>query len=89
MQYDTITTQEQLEELCDRLAGSSYIGFDTEFISERAYRPELCLVQIAAEGFVGAGSTVTRPVGEKELAVSRAKQRNISGWKRPEKKNKD
>jgi bifunctional UDP-N-acetylglucosamine pyrophosphorylase / glucosamine-1-phosphate N-acetyltransferase len=41
--------------------------------------------QIADGGFVGAGSTVTRPVGEKELAVSRAKQRNISGWKRPEK----
>jgi ribonuclease D len=49
VQYDTITTQDQLEQLCEKLAGSSYIGFDTEFISEHSYRPELCLVQIAAE----------------------------------------
>ena len=34
-------------------------------------------------GFIGAGSTVTKAVGEKELAVSRAKQRNILGWQRP------
>lgn len=40
-------------------------------------------VDIADGGFVGAGSTVTRAVGENELAVSRAKQRNIQGWKRP------
>ena len=40
-------------------------------------------VEIAGEAFVAAGSTVTRRVGEKELAVGRGKQRNISGWKRP------
>ena len=39
-------------------------------------------------GFVAAGSTVTSPVGESELAVGRAKQRNIKGWKRPEKSKK-
>jgi bifunctional UDP-N-acetylglucosamine pyrophosphorylase/glucosamine-1-phosphate N-acetyltransferase len=37
------------------------------------------------EGFVAAGSTVTSKVGESQLAVGRAKQRNIDGWKRPEK----
>jgi bifunctional UDP-N-acetylglucosamine pyrophosphorylase/glucosamine-1-phosphate N-acetyltransferase len=36
-------------------------------------------------GFVAAGSTVTSKVGESQLAVGRAKQRNIDGWKRPEK----
>ncbi len=40
---------------------------------------------IAAGGFVGAGSTVTRNVGDQQLAVSRAKQRNIDGWQRPTK----
>ena len=40
-------------------------------------------MQIADGGFVAAGSTVTKAVGEQELAVSRAKQRNISGWQRP------
>ena len=39
-------------------------------------------------GFVAAGSTVTSPVGESELAVGRAKQRNITGWHRPEKPKK-
>ena len=35
------------------------------------------------DGFVAAGSTVTSKVGESQLAVGRAKQRNIDGWKRP------
>jgi bifunctional UDP-N-acetylglucosamine pyrophosphorylase/glucosamine-1-phosphate N-acetyltransferase len=43
-------------------------------------------VSIAKGGFVGAGSTVTRTVGENELAVSRARQKNIQGWQRPTKK---
>ncbi|MBB2494268.1 bifunctional UDP-N-acetylglucosamine diphosphorylase/glucosamine-1-phosphate N-acetyltransferase GlmU [Aquipseudomonas ullengensis] len=34
----------------------------------------------------GAGSTVTQDVPAKALAVGRAKQRNIEGWKRPTKK---
>ena len=38
-------------------------------------------------GFVAAGSSVTSKVGESELAIGRAKQRNISGWKRPKKRN--
>ncbi|QFU77655.1 UDP-N-acetylglucosamine diphosphorylase/glucosamine-1-phosphate N-acetyltransferase [Halioglobus maricola] len=40
-------------------------------------------------GFIGAGSTVTRAVAADELAVSRAKQRNIQGWKRPTKAGGD
>ena len=40
-------------------------------------------LQIAEQGFVAAGSTVTKAVGQQELAVSRARQRNIEGWKRP------
>jgi bifunctional UDP-N-acetylglucosamine pyrophosphorylase/glucosamine-1-phosphate N-acetyltransferase len=34
-------------------------------------------------GFVAAGSTVTRDVGEDQLAVGRGRQRNIDGWRRP------
>lgn len=44
-------------------------------------------VTIADDGFVAAGSTVTRDVLEKELAVGRGKQRNIAGWKRPKAKD--
>jgi bifunctional UDP-N-acetylglucosamine pyrophosphorylase / glucosamine-1-phosphate N-acetyltransferase len=41
---------------------------------------------IEDEGFVAAGSTVTTKVGKDELAVSRSRQRNIKGWKRPDKR---
>jgi len=43
-------------------------------------------IEVEAEGFVGAGSIITKRVKEKELAVTRADQRNIKGWKRPKKK---
>ena len=32
---------------------------------------------------IGAGSTITRDVGDGELAVGRARQRSIADWKRP------
>jgi bifunctional UDP-N-acetylglucosamine pyrophosphorylase/glucosamine-1-phosphate N-acetyltransferase len=44
---------------------------------------------VADDGFVAAGSTVTSDIAESQLAVGRAKQRNIDGWKRPTKEPKD
>lgn len=44
-------------------------------------------VSIGAGVTVGAGSTITRDVDENELAVARARQRNIEGWERPKKPN--
>lgn len=43
-------------------------------------------VEIESNGFVAAGSSINRKVEEDQLAISRAKQRNIDGWKRPIKK---
>jgi bifunctional UDP-N-acetylglucosamine pyrophosphorylase/glucosamine-1-phosphate N-acetyltransferase len=43
-------------------------------------------LRIGEGGFIAAGSTVTKTVGKEELAVSRARQRNIEGWQRPGKK---
>ncbi len=40
-------------------------------------------LDIATDGFVAAGSVVTRDVGAEELAVARGTQRNVSGWRRP------
>ena len=48
--YQSITTQEQLGEICDRMSSAQQIGFDTEFVSEDTYRPELCLIQLAIDG---------------------------------------
>jgi len=43
-------------------------------------------VKLADNAFVAAGSSVNIDVPADTLAVGRAKQRNISGWKRPTKK---
>ncbi|HET6882708.1 MAG TPA: HRDC domain-containing protein [Pirellulales bacterium] len=45
-----ITTESQLTALCERLRNCPAIAFDTEFVSEHTYRPQLCLVQVAAGG---------------------------------------
>lgn len=42
-------------------------------------------VQIGNMATVGAGSVVTKTVGDEELAIARAKQRNMTGWQRPTK----
>lgn len=48
MKYEIITNPAGLSKLCERLAEKSVIAFDTEFVSEDRYRPELCLIQVAA-----------------------------------------
>ena len=44
-----VTTPEQLKELCRQLETAALIAFDTEFVAEDTYRPELCLVQVATD----------------------------------------
>jgi bifunctional UDP-N-acetylglucosamine pyrophosphorylase/glucosamine-1-phosphate N-acetyltransferase len=61
-----------------RLGKGVFIGSNSTLVAP---------LEVADGGFVGAGSTVTRAVGENELAVSRARQRNIAGWQRPGEKN--
>jgi bifunctional UDP-N-acetylglucosamine pyrophosphorylase/glucosamine-1-phosphate N-acetyltransferase len=43
-------------------------------------------VAIGANTTVGAGSVISKTVENDELAIARAKQRNITGWQRPVKK---
>jgi ribonuclease D len=47
-----ITTTEKLAELCERLATEPYVTVDTEFMREKTYFPELCVVQLAGSGDV-------------------------------------
>ncbi|KAB0499303.1 MULTISPECIES: bifunctional UDP-N-acetylglucosamine diphosphorylase/glucosamine-1-phosphate N-acetyltransferase GlmU [Pseudomonas] len=42
-------------------------------------------VDISAGATTAAGSTITQNVDKAQLAVGRARQKNINGWKRPEK----
>lgn len=50
MQYDHITSDQQLVDFCSQIAAAPIIAFDTEFVSEDSYQPELCLLQVAAGG---------------------------------------
>lgn len=46
-QTQFITTTEALASLCARLAEEEFVTVDTEFMREKTYYPELCLVQLA------------------------------------------
>jgi ribonuclease D len=52
MTHLTISTAKELRNLCSQLQSAETIAYDTEFISEGKYQPELCLVQVASEGLL-------------------------------------
>jgi ribonuclease D len=54
-----VTDTDALAGLCDRLASEEFITVDTEFMRERTYYPELCLVQLAGETEVAILDTIS------------------------------
>ncbi|WP_192456232.1 bifunctional UDP-N-acetylglucosamine diphosphorylase/glucosamine-1-phosphate N-acetyltransferase GlmU [Musicola keenii] len=54
-----------------------FVGSDTQLVAP---------VTVANGATIGAGTTVTRNVGENELVISRVKQTHFAGWQRPVKK---
>ncbi len=44
-----ITTTDALDALCRRLQAEAFVTIDTEFMRERTYYPELCVVQLGGE----------------------------------------
>ncbi len=44
-----IKTNEQLDEFCKQIKNSPYIAIDTEFMREKTYYPQLCLIQVATQ----------------------------------------
>ncbi len=46
MQEYFVDTPQDLDTLCQQLAGSEWLAVDTEFIREKTYYPRLCLIQI-------------------------------------------
>ena len=48
-QPQLITDTDALAALCERLSGEVFVTVDTEFMRERTYWPELCVVQLASD----------------------------------------
>lgn len=61
---EIITDDASLAEFCTRLKGSEFLAIDTEFIRERTYFPQLCLIQIATENHIGC----IDPLGTRDLS---------------------
>ena len=47
-----VNTEAGLIELCDLLQGQPVLALDTEFLREKTYHAQLCLLQVAAEGVI-------------------------------------
>jgi len=50
VQYEHIISDQHLRDFCEIITPARVVAFDTEFVSEDSYQPELCLIQLAAEG---------------------------------------
>ena len=53
-----ITDTASLTSFCHRLSQSQYITVDTEFMREKTYWPQLCLVQLADKNEAAAVDTL-------------------------------
>lgn len=60
----TLTTTEALAAFCARAATASYVTVDTEFLRERTYFAQLCLVQLALPGTDEADAVLVDPLAE-------------------------
>jgi len=52
--YPLVADEQTLREIASRLSGQPVLAIDTEFVRERTYHPELCVLQVATDDFVAA-----------------------------------
>ncbi len=64
-----VTDTDALASLCARLARETFVTVDTEFMRERTYYPELCLVQLAGESEVAVVDTLADGIDIEPLAA--------------------
>ncbi|MDG4647547.1 ribonuclease D [Roseibacterium sp. SDUM158017] len=60
----TITTTDALAAFCEKAASAPYVTVDTEFLRERTYFAQLCLVQMALPGEDDTGAVLVDPLAE-------------------------
>lgn len=68
MSFAPLSDQPSITALGQRLATASWIALDTEFLRERTYRPQLCLLQLALPG----EATCVDPLGGADITPLRA-----------------
>jgi ribonuclease D len=56
-----VTTSADLAELAARLESCEHVGLDTEFLRERTYRAELCLVQLSSHSDAACVDPLAHP----------------------------
>lgn len=61
---NTLTTTDALAEFCARAAHVPYVTVDTEFLRERTYFAQLCLVQLALPGTDDTDAVLVDPLAE-------------------------
>ena len=57
--YDWIADAASLVDFCRRHERAAWVAFDTEFVSEYSYRPQLCLIQVATPSGIALIDPVT------------------------------
>ena len=74
--YKLVEQQPQLDELMTAVSDSPIIGFDTEFVAEDSYRPDLCLLQVSTNNqiFLVDPKTVKLLDGFWELLIDPARR---------------
>ncbi|HID48676.1 MAG TPA: bifunctional N-acetylglucosamine-1-phosphate uridyltransferase/glucosamine-1-phosphate acetyltransferase, partial [Chromatiales bacterium] len=63
-----------------RIGDRAFIGSDSQLVAP---------VEVGEDATLGAGTTLTADAPAGELTLSRAKQKTVSGWKRPTKKGRE
>lgn len=64
MNFSNLTSSKELRQWCDEARKLGRIGLDTEFLWERTYAPQLCLVQMA----VGDDIAIADPLEDIDLS---------------------
>ena len=59
------------------IGDGAFIGSGVELVAP---------VKVGVNATIGAGATITKEVGDEELAIERSRQKAVPGWQRPKKK---
>ena len=63
MQEHYVDTPQQLMDLCERLHGSAWLALDTEFMREKTYYAQFCLLQIANDKLIACVDPLALDLG--------------------------